>query len=127
MKKIKSLIEKFVSLPTWALKIIILLLVGVTVSLNMLLKVGCLSKAIFGVPCPVCGMTRAYLSLLRFDLEAAMRYNPAFPVFPIICLFGILAVIDKKRTRTWFIAFVSALLVLIIIWIIRLASGTAFV
>ena len=123
MKKVKELIEKTVSLPSVVWVVIILLLSAVSVMLNTVFKIGCLLKAILDVPCPVCGMTRAYLSLLRLDFEAAMRYNPAFLVFPIICLFGILAATDKKRTKLWFIAFLSAVALLIIIWIIRLSLG----
>ncbi len=129
MKKIRlflnSFVERVLSLPVFVQRLMLILLVGITVSLNTVLKVGCLLKAIFHVPCPVCGMTRAYLSLLRLDFKAAVNYNPAVFVFPIICLFGILAAADKKREKIWLIAFLSAIAVLIIIWIIRLCLGTA--
>ncbi len=125
MRKIKSLIEKAVSLPSAVWVVIALLLAAGTLMLNTVFKVGCLLKLIFGVPCPVCGMTRAYISLLSLNLEAAMYYNPAFWVFPLICLFGALAATDKKRTKIWLIAFSSAILLLMVIWIIRLVSGTA--
>lgn len=125
MEKIKALIEKAVSLPSAVWAVIIFLFAVGTVILNTVFKIGCIFKAVFRVPCPVCGMTRAYLSLLRLDLKAAMYYNPAFWVFPLICLFGILAAADKKRTKIWFISFLSAIAVLLIIWIIRLSLGTA--
>lgn len=125
MKKTKLLIEKTVSLPTAVWVVIISLLAVLTVLIKTFFKVGCLAKALFNVPCPVCGMTRAYLSLMRLDLKAAMRYNPAFPVFPIMCVFGTLAATDKKRTKLWFIAFFSAIALLLIIWIIRLSLGLA--
>ncbi len=38
----------------------------------------CPTYRIFGICCPFCGMTRAHLSALRLDLEAAMYYNPTF-------------------------------------------------
>jgi hypothetical protein len=38
----------------------------------------CLFKRVLGLPCPGCGLTRAYLSLLRFDLGNAFFYHPLF-------------------------------------------------
>ena len=129
MKKLRlflnSFVERLLSIPIFAQRLIIILLVGITVILNSVLKVGCLMKAVFHVPCPVCGMTRAYLSVLKLDFKSAMYYNPAFWVFPIICLFGILAAADKKRTKIWLTAFLAAIALLLIIWIVRLCLGTA--
>ena len=129
MKKLRlflnSFVERLLSIPIFAQRLIIILLVGITVILNSVLNVGCLMKAVFHVPCPVCGMTRAYLSLLKLDFKSAMYYNPAFWLFPIICLFGILAAADKKRTKIWLTAFLAAIALLLIIWIVRLCLGTA--
>jgi hypothetical protein len=45
----------------------------------------CLWRAVLGVPCPGCGMTRALLSLARGDLHAAWQFNPgSFIVAPIL-------------------------------------------
>lgn len=47
----------------------------------------CLWRAVFGVPCPGCGMTRAFVALACGDFHAAWRFNPgSFAVAPI--LFG---------------------------------------
>lgn len=125
MKKIKSLIEKTVSLPTAVWVAIITVIAVITALLNTVFKVGCLMKAIIGVPCPVCGMTRAYLSLLTLDFDTAFKYNSSFWMFPIICIVGILAAMDKKRTKQWLITFFSLLALFIILWVVRLALGTA--
>ncbi|HHV50075.1 MAG TPA: DUF2752 domain-containing protein, partial [Clostridiales bacterium] len=37
-----------------------------------------------GIPCPTCGMTRSFLSLLKLDLKSAFYYHPLFWVVPII-------------------------------------------
>lgn len=47
----------------------------------------CLWRAIFGVPCPGCGMTRALVALARGDFQAAWQLNHgSFAVAPV--LFG---------------------------------------
>lgn len=40
----------------------------------------CPSKLLFGIPCPGCGLTRAYKAALRFHFREAFSYHPLFPV-----------------------------------------------
>ena len=35
---------------------------------------------LFGIPCPLCGMTRALLSVLKGDIAGAFYYHPLWPV-----------------------------------------------
>ncbi len=123
--KISEVGEKIASLSTFVWAIIIFVFAGISITLNIVLKIGCPVKAILGVPCPFCGMTRAYLSLIRLDFSVAFEYNPAFPVFALICLTGILAAADKKRTKIWLTAFFLLIALLIAVWLIRLITGTA--
>ena len=51
------------------------------------LGVPCLFARFFGVPCPGCGMTRAWLSVLRLDLSAAFAYHPMFWSVPILYVY----------------------------------------
>lgn len=46
------------------------------------LGVTCPIRALTGVSCAGCGMSRAWLSLLRLDLASAFRYHPLF-LFPV--------------------------------------------
>lgn len=50
-------------------------------------SVPCLFKTFFGIPCPGCGMTRAYLSLLHLDFAAAFSFHPMFWSVPILYLY----------------------------------------
>jgi hypothetical protein len=47
----------------------------------------CLLKDIFGIPCPGCGLTRAFLFLAHGDLRSALELNAnCFLVFSIVVL-----------------------------------------
>lgn len=83
----------------------------------------CGIKQLFGIACPACGMTRAYLSLLMLDLEKAFYYNPAFLTYPIALLTGVLAVLDKKHRALYITLFILAIAVLFAVWIYRLIAG----
>lgn len=43
---------------------------------------GCPLYELTGMTCPLCGTTRAFLSLLRGDIGTAFRCNPLFPLIP---------------------------------------------
>lgn len=53
----------------------------------------CVQKRIFGVPCPGCGMTRAFLAFFRGDMQAAFFFHPLFWLVPFIFI----VVIMQKR------------------------------
>lgn len=44
----------------------------------------CVFRELFGIQCPGCGMTRAYISLLKFDVLSAFRYHPMFWSMPLL-------------------------------------------
>lgn len=52
-----------------------------------------------GVSCAGCGMTRAWLSLLRLDLQAAFYYHP---LFWLPALIMILLLLDKRIVKQWY-------------------------
>lgn len=69
---------------------IILILVGVIAALAALGLLPCGIKLLFGIPCPTCGITRAYFSLARGDLQSTFGYHPLFWLLPlclILCVF----------------------------------------
>jgi hypothetical protein len=56
----------------------------------------CPFNALTGLPCPGCGMTRAFLALGRLDLAGAFALNPL--VFPLAALLALYAL---GRTPRW--------------------------
>jgi hypothetical protein len=59
-------------------------------------KIGCPFRALTGIPCPGCGMTRSFLSLFHLDFHDAFLYHPMFPAF---LLLPILLLIHLARHR----------------------------
>lgn len=53
----------------------------------------CIPKQIFGMPCPGCGITRAYVHLFQFRIVEAFWYHPLFWLLPII----VWVIIFKER------------------------------
>ena len=44
--------------------------------------IGCPIRWFTGISCPGCGMSRAFISLLRLDFAAAFRYHPM--IYPLL-------------------------------------------
>ncbi len=40
----------------------------------------CPTRLGFGVPCPGCGLTRASVAMMHFDLAGVLRYHPLAPI-----------------------------------------------
>lgn len=72
------------------LRLLILLLCGVALLGVLRWGRGCLFRNFTGIPCPGCGMTRAWLAALRFDFAEAFHHHSMFwsvPVLILFCLF----------------------------------------
>lgn len=52
------------------------------------LPIFCLFKAITGIPCPGCGMTRAFLELAKGDFVTAFQLNPLSIPFFLVLIFS---------------------------------------
>lgn len=55
----------------------------------------CISQNLFGIQCPGCGMSRAFLSILQLDFAGACKYNLlSIPLFFGILVYVVLALVD---------------------------------
>jgi hypothetical protein len=68
----------------------------------------CIFINIFGIPCPSCGMTRAYLSLVHLNYKEAFKFHPLFWCVPILIFY-------RKR-----FVFYTIGILFIIVWLIRI-------
>ena len=58
--------------------------------LLLLFMFGCPFYELFGITCPCCGVTRAWLAFLCGDLVLAFQFHLFFPVVPVILLLVLL-------------------------------------
>ena len=98
--------------------LVFIILVILIYGILQVFGITCPIKFITGVSCPGCGMTRAYLSLLRLDFKSAYYYHPLF-VLPAL---GLIIYIfrdkfSKKFLRRLEIFFV---LVFLIVYVFRM-------
>lgn len=118
MKQTKTLI--------WMIGGFIIAALALTYGYVVLFVTGCPLRAVTGIPCPGCGMTRAYLSLLRGDWQAAWQYHPLFWLVPAALLTlsikkGPLA--SRKGRAVLWTAIAAAF---ILVYLIRLLCGDSF-
>lgn len=93
----------------------LLLLAGLAVAIAAL--GGCPTRRLLGVSCPGCGMTRACLSLLQLDFQAAFDYHPlVFVLAPALLYFifrEVLPVALSQKAETVLLGVFLAALVLV--------------
>lgn len=75
-----------VFLRAYAFEILFTVLFAAAVLVMRLSGIACFFKAITGIHCISCGLTRAVLSMLAGDFSAAFYYHPLFWSVPIIWL-----------------------------------------
>ena len=64
----------------------LLFLVVVLVLFKIVFGELCIFKISLGIPCPSCGMTRAYKNLLLLRFDKAFYYHPLFLLVPFVCI-----------------------------------------
>lgn len=81
----------------------------------------CPFKRLTGLPCPGCGMTRAYLALLRGDISGAFQLHPLFPLVPLLAV-EIYRYARKNSKRSAYVLLAIGALFMLV-YIIRLCYG----
>ncbi len=80
----------------------------------------CLLRAATGIPCPGCGMSRAWLSALWLDLAAAFGYHPMFWSIPVL---GLLWLYPWRAFPRWAVAVCLAIAIgYVVCYVIRLIA-----
>jgi len=65
---------------------------------NALCGVSCPFFAVFGLPCPTCGVSRAILALCHFDVQSYLFFHPlALPLLVSVWLMLHMRLFKRKR------------------------------
>lgn len=86
------------------------------ISLMIIFRIPCLFRLFTGIPCPGCGLTRAYKSFMRGDIKQAFYYHPLFWTIPIL----IFMLYKNVKNRYY----VYILAIFLIIYFYRLMNKT---
>lgn len=90
---------------------VVIVLVAILVFNLLGFEYSCVFKALTGIPCPTCGMTRSFMSLLRLDLKSAFYYHPLFWTVPLIAGSFLIRNAKFRKYRTAFIILTVTLFV----------------
>jgi hypothetical protein len=71
----------------------------------------CPFRSVTGLPCPLCGMTRAVVAAMHGHLLDSLRFNPAGIVVVLVALALVAgARLDRARVPPWLFVAAAALL-----------------
>ena len=104
----------------WKEKLIVSLGYVAFVAICWVLKIPCLWQHFLGIPCPGCGMTRAWDAFLHLDLANAFRHHAMFWSMPLIALYLLKdgGLFKSRRANAWFLGFIGA--GFLVNWVFRL-------
>ena len=109
MFKIRNFKNKLLIIPFFIIMYILLYLFDTT----------CLIKKLTTIPCPGCGLSRAFFSFFSFNFKDAFSYHPLFWLIPILFLFYLYDGRMFKNKILNYIFLITILTSFIICWIIR--------
>lgn len=88
----------------------------------LLFNTKCIFKSIIGVPCPGCGLTRAWISFIKGTISEAFYWHPLFLMIPALAILILLYFKGSfiKYRRYILIAIVTIVGLYIIVYIVRM-------
>lgn len=91
-------------------KYVLFLVLGFSIILALNIK--CIIRTLIGIPCPGCGMTRAWIEAINLNFYEAFKFHPLFLLAPILI---ILIIIRGKESTDKYTKYIDISIVVIII------------
>ena len=114
----KTMKEKLkISIISCSILIGVILLSAIS---GMITGIACPLYYLLGVPCPLCGMTRAYLAALRLDFATALSMHPLFWTLPVIMIAVFICPFFKNSDKAFKIFYIVIGTLFISVWIVRM-------
>jgi hypothetical protein len=85
----------------------------------------CPLRTTTGIPCPLCGMTRAVTAAVHGDLAASLRYNPAGVVVVLLAV-ALLLTWRVRGVRAPRVSLPAVVVPLVVLWGWNLAFNPTF-
>ena len=86
----------------------------------------CLFKIVTGLPCPGCGLTRAFSAVMHGDMKSAFFFHPLFWLVPVAALLFVISrsspAFREKFPGIWRLG-ILALASFLGLWVVRLTVG----
>lgn len=99
----------------------IILALAVYVALVYFTPLQCPTKMIFSLPCPFCGLTRAWISVFSGDFSSAFAMHPLFPLAPVlIVLFAHRDALSEKKQRVCDLVMILLAVLFFVVFVIRM-------
>ncbi len=88
-------------------------------------SITCPIRAVSGIPCPACGMTRSFLALLQLDWKESLYYNPC--TIPFVLAFLVAVHRDKipcKNKLALDLLVVTTAVFVFLVYLFRIFTNT---
>lgn len=106
---------------------IILGILFIYILLKYNIGIPCIFHKLTGFYCPGCGMTRAFISLIKLDIYQAFRYNMLVIIFvPFFIIYGVNKYILKNKYKIPRFIFYILLVITILFAILRNIPNFSF-
>lgn len=97
--------------------------VGLSAIILILMMYGCPLYELFGIVCPSCGVTRAWLAFFCGDFILAVRYHALFPVIPILGGLYVYRCIFPNVCPKWILVSLYVLAILLFVYAVMRWCG----